>query len=275
MSDPRKLLDDGAADGALRDALRTAADVPPPALDYDGGLRALRDAIARGGGGGAPGGGGSGTAIGALAVVVALGIVWVWYGSLPGSGADPDAVTGSGPGSGSGTDTAPAAGAEAEAEADPETVAEAEAGAETEAEAGAETEAEAGADEAAGAETEAGAEAEAGAEPEAGAEAGRAPHGRDRRPSDDRDDGWMRETLQLHAMAAALDTDPARTLELAEAARREFGRGRLGDDRDAIHTLALFALGREDRARAMGARVLARDPDGLYAERIRRQMEER
>lgn len=85
-------------------------------------------------------------------------------------------------------------------------------------------------------------------------------------------DGLRREMEQIEEARRALATDPARALALAEAGRREFGRGTFGDERDAIRVLALFALGREQQARPLAIRLLRRRPEGLYADRIRRAL---
>lgn len=83
-----------------------------------------------------------------------------------------------------------------------------------------------------------------------------------------------REMELLEEARLALGSDPRRALALVDDAQREVGRGTFGDERDAIRVLALFALHRETEARPLAARLLARNPDGLYAARIRAAMEE-
>ncbi len=92
-----------------------------------------------------------------------------------------------------------------------------------------------------------------------------------RPPGAGRPDDWVaREIAQLAAARAALPSDPARALALAEAGRREFPRGVLTEEREAVAIFALERLGGAPELATRAARFLERYPQGPFSERVRR-----
>jgi hypothetical protein len=84
------------------------------------------------------------------------------------------------------------------------------------------------------------------------------------------DDAMRREIAQLAQIKAALDTDPARAYRLAQAGNREFGRGMLRQEREALAVLSLSQLGRRTEAAARARVFLARYPQSPLRESIER-----
>lgn len=84
----------------------------------------------------------------------------------------------------------------------------------------------------------------------------------------------MKEALEqeaalLREAQVALGASPERALLLTRQHRGRFPGGKLAAERELIAIDALVRLGRRSEADALGARVLARDPEGFYAERVR------
>jgi hypothetical protein len=74
---------------------------------------------------------------------------------------------------------------------------------------------------------------------------------------------------QLGRIRAVVSSDPAAALVLVEEGNRRFAGGALGPEREVLAITALTHLGRSAEAKARGQRLLARVPDGPFAERIR------
>lgn len=85
------------------------------------------------------------------------------------------------------------------------------------------------------------------------------------------DDRLRREMDATDAAKRALASDPARALELAQAADRDFEGGMFAEDRDGIAAVAKLALGKGDAA---ARRYLSAHPKGSYAQRIRKALED-
>jgi hypothetical protein len=83
------------------------------------------------------------------------------------------------------------------------------------------------------------------------------------------DDAARREIEALARARTALAADPARALELVEAADREFSPGLFAEERAAIRVLALAQLGRRDEALRHGRAFLRRFPASTLADRVR------
>ncbi|MBN2191500.1 MAG: hypothetical protein JW751_01685 [Polyangiaceae bacterium] len=88
-----------------------------------------------------------------------------------------------------------------------------------------------------------------------------------------------RDTLQAEARLVerargALAQDPELSLTLARKHGLRYPRGKLGPERTLVEIEALRRLGRAAEARALAEGTLARHPNGLYAERVRRLLEE-
>ena len=79
----------------------------------------------------------------------------------------------------------------------------------------------------------------------------------------------MAEVAHLARVRAA-SGDPARALALAEEGHRLFPTGIFSQEREAIAIGAVAALGRRAEARARGEAFLARHPNSVFAERVRR-----
>jgi hypothetical protein len=226
-SDLRRWIDDESLPEELRADLRQAAEAPPPPLDYEAGLRALRRAIGELGGndgepptstGEPPQGlststlvrrgaakiGGSGVSAAATAAVGAAVLAavvgwWLWEGDRAALRTPPPA---------------------------PEPPL-----------------------------TEAG------------------PHADSASGAPKSSDALRNEVELIGRARAALPRDPAAALALLEEHRREFPRGALVEERDAIRVLALAALGRIEQARHEAQMFLRAYPFSPHAERVRRAIE--
>ena len=107
-----------------------------------------------------------------------------------------------------------------------------------------------------------------------------APHGevrsarasRPAQPSPPAPDGLREEMLLTARARAALASQPAQTLALAEEGNRRFAGGYYAEEREALAVLALSALHRDAEARARGARFLGAHPRSTPAERVRRAL---
>ncbi len=86
------------------------------------------------------------------------------------------------------------------------------------------------------------------------------------------DDSLRREMQATQRARQALSTDPARALALVRKANTEFSHGLFTEDREGIAVLALFGLGRNDKARRRAAAFLRAHPRSSYADKIRAAM---
>ena len=87
-------------------------------------------------------------------------------------------------------------------------------------------------------------------------------------PSDP--DERLRQEIALVASARALlAPDPRSALALLQEGERRFGRGILGEERQALRILALHGLGHSDEAADRAARFLAAHPRSPFADRVR------
>jgi hypothetical protein len=83
------------------------------------------------------------------------------------------------------------------------------------------------------------------------------------------DESVAREVALLGRARAALASDPAQALALTQEGQRDFPRGVLGEEREAIAVLALLRLGRRTEGAARGQAFVTRYPDGPFTERVR------
>jgi hypothetical protein len=83
------------------------------------------------------------------------------------------------------------------------------------------------------------------------------------------DESVAREVALLGRARAALTGDPAQALALTREGQRDFPRGVLGEEREAIAVLALVRLGRRSEGAARGQAFLSRFPHGPFTERVR------
>lgn len=81
------------------------------------------------------------------------------------------------------------------------------------------------------------------------------------------------EARLLERARAELDARPARALQILREHERRFPHGLLDAEHEVIAVEALVRSGRREEARRRVERALARQPDGLYAERMRRALE--
>jgi hypothetical protein len=72
---------------------------------------------------------------------------------------------------------------------------------------------------------------------------------------------------------ALLAADPREALRLADAHRATYPRGRLGPEADVVAVHGLERLGQREAARARAKATLARYPDTIYAESLRRLLD--
>jgi hypothetical protein len=86
----------------------------------------------------------------------------------------------------------------------------------------------------------------------------------------DGDDALRREIAQLAQIKAVVDTDPAQAYRLAQAGHREFGRGMLRQEREALAVLSLSKLGRRTEAVSRARAFLARYPQSPLRESLER-----
>jgi hypothetical protein len=83
------------------------------------------------------------------------------------------------------------------------------------------------------------------------------------------DESVAREVALLGRARAALTSDPAEALLLTREGQRDFPRGVLGEEREAIAVLALVRLGQRAEGAARGQEFLTRYPNGPFTERVR------
>ncbi|MEZ4430670.1 MAG: hypothetical protein R3A51_23585, partial [Nannocystaceae bacterium] len=89
------------------------------------------------------------------------------------------------------------------------------------------------------------------------------------------DDRYLREVRELHRARSALETDPETALTRARAGLKEFSDGALGQEWEGVVVLALYELDREDEAAERARAYLKRYPEGPFAARVRRAMQQR
>jgi hypothetical protein len=80
------------------------------------------------------------------------------------------------------------------------------------------------------------------------------------------------EAAQINAARKALASDPAKTLELMQAAEKQFPKGSMIQERRGYTILALVALGRTDDAESLTDDYLERWPNGPLSRRVRDAM---
>jgi len=83
------------------------------------------------------------------------------------------------------------------------------------------------------------------------------------------EDGLTREAKWLAQAHATLASDPGTTLRLLDEHARLFPNGQMADERELLAVDALRRLGRKTEARTRGEAMLAKNPSGLYADRVR------
>jgi outer membrane protein assembly factor BamD (BamD/ComL family) len=88
-------------------------------------------------------------------------------------------------------------------------------------------------------------------------------------PRDD-DAELRREIAQLGRIKALIDRDPNAAARLATEGDREFHRGMLRQERDALAIFALWNAGRHAEAERRAQAFIARYPDSPSRERIER-----
>jgi hypothetical protein len=88
----------------------------------------------------------------------------------------------------------------------------------------------------------------------------------------DGDAALRRETSQLGRIKHWLTRDPARAFALAQAGHREFPRGMLREEREALAVLALWNMGRDEEARRRAEAFLARHPSSAVRGQIERRL---
>lgn len=81
-----------------------------------------------------------------------------------------------------------------------------------------------------------------------------------------------REIAQLGRIKAVLDRNPAQAYRLAQAGHREFSRGTLRQEREALAVLALASLHRRAEAESRARAFIARYPESPLRERLERML---
>jgi hypothetical protein len=89
------------------------------------------------------------------------------------------------------------------------------------------------------------------------------------------EDALGAEAKLIERARAVLTESPARALELVGEHQTRFPRGQLAAERTIVKIDALRRLGRRAEAEALASRVLAQEPKGLYANRVRRALGEK
>jgi hypothetical protein len=95
-----------------------------------------------------------------------------------------------------------------------------------------------------------------------------------RRPSSapDADEALRREIAQVGRIKRVLDQNPALAYSLAQAGHREFPRGMLHEEREALAVLSLWNLGRGAEARRRAEAFLARYPNSSVRGQLERRL---
>ncbi|MCA9596222.1 MAG: hypothetical protein KC776_23065 [Myxococcales bacterium] len=234
--DPKRLLDDADVDPELRDALGAAKSAAGPALDTAAGLARLQAAIGGGGGGGTSGGGGGAAAAKSTAAA------WIGATAIVGSLAIGSALYVS-------TSQKPAAPLARELSGVASVVAKVDI---------------------APPPTPTPVVAKPAVTPEPSARPAPAASAK----PESKEDRVKREVAQLAKARAALASNPAQALTLANAGHQEFAGGLLYQEREAIAVLALARMGNTAAARSRGKAFLSRFPKGPAADSVRRAIGE-
>lgn len=258
--EPLRWLDDPGAPAELRADLEALRAAPTPPIDEAAGLLALRRRIQTQGGagsGGGAGGGASGAAI-ALGVVGVIGAISLgsWL-AVRTSDRGPAAAPVTEPVTASSTESGAPPVTSSVAPPEPERASRTTSDPPSAALPGATPEA---------------SEAPASEAPDRSAADETVARTTDSRPRLSADDRLRREMELLEQARRTVDRDPRAALASLATARREIGTGTFGDEREALRALALFALHRDAEARPLAERILRRDPEGLYAARLRESL---
>jgi hypothetical protein len=81
------------------------------------------------------------------------------------------------------------------------------------------------------------------------------------------------EVAHLRSVRKALASDPAQALSLANAGHKDFRKGVLYQEREALALQALSALGRQTELRRRGQLYLEAFPNGSFSEQVQRMLE--
>jgi hypothetical protein len=82
------------------------------------------------------------------------------------------------------------------------------------------------------------------------------------------DDALRREIAQLGRIKAMVESNPAAAYRMAQAGHREFSRGMLREEREALAVLSLSQIGRQAEARQRAQTFVARYPQSPLRERL-------
>jgi hypothetical protein len=93
------------------------------------------------------------------------------------------------------------------------------------------------------------------------------------RAAGDMNDDLRREIAQVARIKALLGGDPAQAYRLAQAGHREFVRGMLREEREALAVLALWRMERTPQALRRSQAFLARYPQSAHREPIERHLQ--
>jgi hypothetical protein len=88
----------------------------------------------------------------------------------------------------------------------------------------------------------------------------------------DMDAALRRETAQVGRIRSLLAADPARAYRLAQAGHREFVRGMLREEREALAILSLWKLGRTALAERRTRAFVASYPQSALREQLEQQL---
>ncbi len=89
--------------------------------------------------------------------------------------------------------------------------------------------------------------------------------------SGSKDDLYRREIQQLADIRRQLSQSPSEALRLAEQGHREFAKGMLYQEREALAIRALARMGQVAQARTRTQQFVARFPKSPYAEQLQRE----
>ena len=84
----------------------------------------------------------------------------------------------------------------------------------------------------------------------------------------DADDALRREIAQLGAIKALVESHPGAAYRMAQAGHREFSRGMLREEREALAVLSLSQIGRRAEAEKRAQAFVARYPQSPLRERV-------
>jgi len=92
------------------------------------------------------------------------------------------------------------------------------------------------------------------------------------RPARDMDAALRRETAQVGRIRSLLEADPAQAYRVAQAGHREFVRGMLREEREALAILSLRKLGRTALAERRTHAFVARYPQSALREQLEQHL---